>query len=303
MRVISGIKSENLLHTIPAVGGTFCTAICLFILFSAVCAAKTAPTTAYALLAKAQLLVEKASKTSGISAVALYDEPLRLLEEIVDKYPDAKEVNIEAEKLKALCHDRQARYAEKHQSLKRYADLSSGEDKEKAASIFKAEADVLLGAKETTEAVVLYRLVAREYPDTKAAPEGLYSVAQIQRAEDTARGATDVVTRGYRDVIEEYPTSGLAAKACIALADFQWEFRHKQEAIATLCELLDKQPNSEQSETALWQLGVWYLNLGNLARSKEMVEVYINKYPQGSNISKAQLLLQLVPELAGTRVN
>ncbi len=123
---------------------------------------------ASALVEKAKLMVFQAdAERHRVCGVHAYDEPLKLLEKVTRAYADSKEANIEAERLRVLCYDRQARYVEKRQALTRYADLLADGDEEAASRVIKAQADDLVAQGETGEAIVVYRLVAKTRPEVR----------------------------------------------------------------------------------------------------------------------------------------
>lgn len=77
-------------------------------------------------------------------------------------------------------YDKQARYPEKHNAMKQYAELLYSEDKEQQAQWLKQQADGLRDKGEISEAITLYRLLTLgNFKDTSVAKEGYFQLGKI----------------------------------------------------------------------------------------------------------------------------
>jgi len=248
------------------------------------------------LLAKAQSLIDVASKSprSSVLAVPLYDEPLRLLDEITNAKSYTLVVRAQAEKLKAFCYDRQARYAEKNGAMQRYCVSAFSGDKEKAATVLSTQADGLLEAKETTEAISSYRLTVSGYSDTRVAAESLFRVATVIESEEAKRYGFREAIAEYERLLADYPSCKYWRDAALAVARTYWEVPGGQRsAIDTLQALLLRHPDDRQEEAALWLLGWWYSKSGDMQKGTEALRTYVGKYPGGEHAKLASLVIDL----------
>jgi len=251
---------------------------------AALSASSEKPSDASLLLAKAQTLIDLASKspTSGASSVPLYDEPLKLLEEITSRYHRVGTITSQTEKLKAICHDHQAKYAEEHQSLKMYANLVSNGDKEKASVLLKGAADGLLEALEMTEAVMLFHIVSDEYQNTKAAPEAILKTARVLE-EDGERGSGLEVVAQYEKLMARYPQNIQRANVCMAMAEICGRYDHLHNKVLDLAnEFLSRFSESEVTEDMFHRLSQM-LNRGeDRPLETTIISRCLELYPNGA---------------------
>lgn len=102
-------------------------------------------------------------------------------------------------------------------NTKKYAEFLYPEEKEKQAQIIKQKIDKLKEKGEISEAIVLYRLIAKEYPDTQIAAGVCFQIAQIIEEEENKQEAVNQTIREYEEVIKKYPKSSYAEEICFPL--------------------------------------------------------------------------------------
>lgn len=183
-------------------------------------------------------------------------------------------------KLQMDCYERQARYAQKHKTLKKYADLVSQGDKEKAARMVRAVADKLITEGEVTEAIILYRLIKAEYPETALAPEVCFQIAKIIQEDENRQGAMDYF-KEYEILIRKYPETQCAEEACFTLITQYQNAGKYVHTIEWLIFLIRTYPSSKYYEKGLFLLGFAYQKNQKEEEAKKAWEEYLKKYPDG----------------------
>ena len=202
-------------------------------------------------------LLEKASKT----------EEIETLKKI---YP-----------LLITCYDHIAEYQEKYKIMKQYAELLYPEDKEKQAEYLKEQADKLMAQEETGEAIIMYRKIAKEYPDTEIAPEVLFDVAKIIYEEEKKVEAVNQTIKEYEEIIQKYPKNKYAEDIYFILVKKYQELGKINQAIKQLEDFLKTYPDSKKYESALFLLGMMYKENKSQEQAKKVWEEYLKKYPEG----------------------
>ena len=202
-------------------------------------------------------LLEKASKTGEI-------ETLKKI------YP-----------LLITCYDHIAEYPEKYKIMKQYAELLYPEDKEKQAEYLKEQADKLMAQEETGEAIIMYRKIAKEYPDTEIAPEVLFDVAKIIYEEEKKVEAVNQTIKEYEEIIQKYPKNKYAEDIYFILVKKYQELGKINQAIKQLEDFLKTYPDSKKYESALFLLGMMYKENKSQEQAKKVWEEYLKKYPEG----------------------
>ena len=202
-------------------------------------------------------LLEKASKT----------EEIETLKKI---YP-----------LLITCYDHIAEYPEKYKIMKQYAELLYPEDKEKQAEYLKEQADKLMAQEETGEAIIMYRKIAKEYPDTEIAPEVLFDVAKIIYEEEKKVEAVNQTIKEYEEIIQKYPKNKYAEDIYFILVKKYQELGKINQAIKQLEDFLKTYPDSKKYESALFLLGMMYKENKSQEQAKKVWEEYLKKYPEG----------------------
>jgi len=287
---------------------------------------------AKALITRAKTLIAAASSGSReAQAVSKYEEPLMLLDRAWQLCNKDPELYAQIELLRATCYDGQAKYFEEREALKRWADLASKGNKEKAARLMMMEADECADKNERSEAIALYRLIARRYPHTEAGPGALFKATRILEEDARKYGGLTTVALEYENLLARYPHSQSVAEITIvlsdvylslqkrdrainllaayvqdnpgnecstaalsALADIYWNDGDKGKAISLLSSWVHSYPDGKQSPAILWKLAGLYQGIGDLTKAKEVLETYQRRYPKGEHGAAISFLLSAI---------
>jgi len=220
-------------------------------------------------------------KTPSIKNIPRYKEISDHLEQIIRKNPEGKELLKETYQLLIVSYDHQAKYPEKHQSMKKYAQLLYPEDKEKQAEMIKKEADRLGEQGEIAEAITIYRIIEKEYSETKIAPEALFQVAKIIEEEERQQRAILYTVEEYKKLIQEWPKTEYAEEACFALVKKYQNKGMNAKAIEFLNFLVKNYPNSRYFEYSMFLLGQFYIQIKKESEARKVWNEYLTIYPEG----------------------
>jgi TolA-binding protein len=239
--------------------------------------------TAKELYKKAEMLYgDIPGKTHTIKNIPKYKEITDLLEQITEKKQTAgTELLQKTYHLMIDSYDKQARYPEKHNAIKQYAILKYLEEKEQQAQWLKQQADKLMEEGETAEAIILYRMTAREYPETEIAAASLFIAAEIIEKEEKRQIAATQTIKEYETLIAKYSKTEYAEESYLALVK---QYQLKQDynkAIQCLNTFLTEYPESKKYESILFQLGILYQQNKKEGEAKKVWDEYLKKYPAG----------------------
>ncbi|HNQ35094.1 MAG TPA: tetratricopeptide repeat protein [bacterium] len=229
---------------------------------------------------KAEVLYSRAVQRSQADQnISDYQAITEMLEETAGEHPGAS-MPENILKLQMDCYERQARYAQKHKTLKKYADLVSRGDKEKAARMIREAADKLITEGEVTEAIILYRLIKAEYPETALAPEVCFQIAKILQEEANKHGAIAAeYVKECETLIQQYPQTQFAEEACFALAKKYQNTGKYAQAIEHLNYFLKNYPESKYIESGVFLLGFLYRQTKQNDEARKIWEYYLKKFP------------------------
>ncbi|MCM8785706.1 MAG: tetratricopeptide repeat protein [Candidatus Omnitrophica bacterium] len=225
-----------------------------------------------------------------IKNIPKYKEITNTLEEIIEKKPTDKKLIESIYKLLIECYDRQAEYPKKHRILKEYSELLYPEEKEKQAKTIKEYADKLKEKGEITEAIILYRLIVKEYPDTKIGSESYFRLGKIFEEENDWRSSLIQ----YQLTIKKDTRNTLTEEVLPKLGNMYLKVNQNKEAIETFQSFISKYPESPFLEDVLYELGCAYFNSRDKQKAKETFELYLMKYPKGKYISETDIFLEIL---------
>jgi TolA-binding protein len=222
------------------------------------------------------------NKTQSITNIPKYKEITDILEQITEKEQTAgTELLQKTYQMMINSYDKQARYTGKHNAMKQFAALKYPEDKEQQAQWLKQQADKLMEEGETAEAITLYRMIAREYPETETAPESLFIIAEIIEKVENKQMAVTQTIKEYETLIKQYPKTEYAAESCLLLTkQYQLNKEHNK-AIESLNFFLKEYPENKKYENALFHLGLLYHQNKKEVEAKKIWQEYLKKYPGG----------------------
>ncbi len=239
---------------------------------------------------KAEVLYSRAVQRSQADQnISDYQAITAMLEETAGQHPGAA-IPENILKLRMDCYERQARYAQKHKTLKKYADLVAQGDKEKAARMVRDAADKLITEGEVTEAITLYRVIKQEYPETALAPEVCFQIAKILQEEANKHGAMEY--NEHEILIQKYPKTQYAEEACFDLVKQHQRIGKYPQAIERLNYFLKNYPESKYVQNGTFLLGFLYHQAKQKEEARKVWEWYLKKYPDDitySSIIKAYL--------------
>ncbi|MFN4228065.1 MAG: tetratricopeptide repeat protein, partial [Candidatus Ratteibacteria bacterium] len=192
-------------------------------------------------------------------------------------------------KLLIECYDRQAKYKEKHKTIKKYGQFLHPEEKEKQAQIIKEHADKLREEGETTEAIILYRLIGKEYSETSVLVEILLLLGQIMEQEKDYQNAI----REYENILNKKNVF-LTKESLLNIGKAYKQANKNKEAIEIFQKLLAQFPDSILKEETLYELATTYYNYGDKIKSKEKFNEYLKEYPNGKYNKVVEIFLKFL---------
>lgn len=229
-------------------------------------------------------------KRQAIKNIPRHKEVTDLLEQVVEKKQIAgAELLQKTYYLMIDSYDKQARYPEKHNAMKQYATLEYQKDQEQQAQWLKQQADKLLGEGATVEAITLYRMTAKKYPETETAPETLFQIAQKIQQEEPQQGAVTQTIKEYEMLIKKYPKTEYAAESYLSLVKLYQLKQDHNKAIESLSSFLREYPENKKYESALFQLGLLYHQNKKEDEAKNIWNEYLKKYPEGRHASVVKI--------------
>jgi len=202
-------------------------------------------------------------------------------------------VAVAASRLRASCYERLGNCAQKHLELKKYAEALCGGAKREAGMILKAEAEKELSMGEITEAVLLYRLLEKEYPEALDAQGGRLRIAEMLESDDDLRSAA----AEYDRLSREYGRCDLGEDCRLAAVRLMLRARRFEEAADRLQSFRVEYPESRRSEFVLWQIGAVLNACGREKEAREAFAAYATAYPDGQYADEArQMIRREVPK-------
>jgi outer membrane protein assembly factor BamD (BamD/ComL family) len=261
--------------------------VVLFLLSGSFCYSLEIPEELYL---KAETLYNSIpDKTQSMKNIPRHKGITDLLEQVAGKRPESKELLQKTYHLMIDSYDKQARYPEKHNAMRKYAAILYSEDKEQQAHWMKQQADKLLEEGETLEAITLYRMAAQEYPETETAPESLFIISEIIEKVENKQMAVTQTIREYEMLIKQYPKTQYAEESYLLLVKQYQQNQDHNKAIESLNIFLREYPGSKKYENALFQLGLLYQQNKKESEAKKIWQEYLKKYPGGvySNVVEA----------------
>jgi TolA-binding protein len=158
--------------------------------------------------------------------------------------------------------------------MKEYAEILYPE-KEKQAEYLKKEADKLREQGEIGEAIVLYRLIVKEYPQEKDAKESYFQLRKLFKNEMDSKSVIEC----YEILIKKYENTITDREWVEIISDFRF-FKKYDRAIELSKIMLNKYPEGPFAEDALFILGTLYKETKDLGKAKEIWKNYLQKYPE-----------------------
>jgi TolA-binding protein len=192
-------------------------------------------------------------------------------------------------------YDRQARYPEKHNAMKEFATLKYSEDKGQQAQWLKQQADKMMEQGETAEPITLYRMTAREYPETRVSSEISILLGQIMEKQGDYQNAA----REYENVFNKKATSVLTEEVSFKMGKAYKQSNKNKEAIEIFQKLLMQSPNTIFKEKLLYELATTYYNQGDKIKAKEEFNKYLKEYPNGEYYKRVEIFLKFLDAKKG----
>jgi len=258
----------------------------LFLLSGSLCYSQT-PDQLYR---KAQTLYNQLpDKTPSIRNIPKYKEISDLLEEAINKNPDNKELLKKTYPLLIISYDHQARYPEKHHTMKQYAQTLYPQDKEQQAEYLKQQADKLKNEGELAETISIFNFLMNKYPDTKYISVFYLQLGKIFEEEKDWMNALKYYQSALNSNLEDRMVQRILFKQGVLYL----EIKDNQKAVETFQTFISKYPESNDIEEVLYYLGRAYFNKKDKEKSKEIFEKYLRKYPDGKYSQEINLYLKL----------
>jgi outer membrane protein assembly factor BamD (BamD/ComL family) len=213
------------------------------------------------------------------------------------------ELLISAEKLKVQCYDVLAQYKKKHDSLYRYANWLAKGDPDKAAGVLLAEADTLYEDDEPSESLLLYEMIARQFPSSNVAPIALYRAAQINEldqvrlhlfVEETPLADRESFQK-YLLLLQQYPSSNEAEVAVIKLFEIGLRIDKLDQAFELLTSFIKHNSSNPKFETIFLNLNRLLSKPETLDQRNRLRKIYLDNYPNGSSVDLFKSLPNQMP--------
>lgn len=248
----------------------------LFLLSSGICHALE---TSEELYLKAETLYNSIpDKTQSIQNIPKYKEITDLLEQVVVINREDEQLLQKTYFLMIDSYDMQARYPQKQNAMKQYAMLKYPEDKEQQARWLKQQADKLLEQGETAEAIAIYRITTREYPETLFPAEISLLLGQLMTQQIDYRAAIEE----YQYALDKKKLGVLKEEILLRLAYIYKRVNNSEKAIEIYQKLLVQFSETAVSrEETFYELADAYYRLGNKIKTQGIINEYLNEYPNG----------------------
>ena len=165
--------------------------------------------------------------------------------------------------------------------------LSHASDPDTRLRFLTKLSGLYLSTRNRNEAMPLLEQIAREYPESSAAPNALYQIAQILwNRHDNAQAL-----EYFKLVIEKYPTSSYVDRSQYAVADIHEYFGRKEEAAQVYTNVAKQFPKSAVHDDASWRLAWLYYRDGNLSAAAATFKALANQ-SKNNQLSTAALYWQ-----------
>ena len=138
----------------------------------------------------------------------------------------------------------------------------------------------------------MLRELAKRYPKSDYADDGVYETARAQLQQEDEQGA--IVT--YEQLLATYPHSPLARKASLERAMIYRNLGQNEQAITAYRQTIETYPATEEAYTALDALQALYVESGNvneyLAYTKQLAKMNMNVSTQEDSLLYAAAEMQ-----------
>ena len=142
------------------------------------------------------------------------------------------------------------------------------------------------------EKINVLRELAKRYPKSDYADDGVYETARAQLQQEDEQGA--IVT--YEQLLATYPHSPLARKASLERAMIYRNLGQNEQAITAYRQTIETYPATEEAYTALDALQALYVESGNvneyLAYTKQLAKMNMNVSTQEDSLLYAAAEMQ-----------
>lgn len=231
-----------------------------------------------------------------IKNIPQYREITQILEEAKEKTKNP-EILKKIYPLLIICYDHLARYKEKHNTMKEYAEILYPNKKEKQAQYIKQEADKLKDQGEIPEAISLYRFIIESYPDTEITFWVLFQLGKIFEAQADWESALNF----YLQIPEKDKKGMLTEKVMPLIGKMYLQINKNKEAIEIFQKFLNKFSESMYKEEVIYKMGVAYYNSGNKKEAKDTFNLYLREYPNGRYKKEAKFFLNFLGNEGGKK--
>jgi tol-pal system protein YbgF len=123
---------------------------------------------------------------------------------------------------------------------------------------------------------------------TGSDPQAVYNAAY----NDYLKGNYDLAMRGFREYLDTFPATALAANATYWIGECFYRQRHYRQAIEQYDAVLNRYPRSDKTASALLKKGYAHLELGERAQGVVQLQHVLRQYPASDEANLARQRLR-----------
>ncbi len=142
----------------------------------------------------------------------------------------------------------------------------------RAADIFSRKAEFFYQSQKYDQAVGQYRLVLREYPDSKAAQNAYFAIGQAYLKMDN----TEQAMEAFAEQQQSYPEAERTPDAALYRADLLFQRKEYQKAIGLYQDIQDRFPSHPNTALAGYKIGLAYLEQNDYQNAQSTFSRVIN---------------------------
>src|SRR5438045_3455590 len=146
----------------------------------------------------------------------------------------------------------------------------------------------------TSQAESEIQIILSQYRQSALAPRGLFVEAQERERHNDLKGAVSL----YHQLLRDYPRARETGSALLALQNTLLQLRKPTEALAVADTFTKRNPESPLNPELLERSGEISLRLNDAAKSKQLLQAFIERYPSHTLRPRAEFLIARSAEIS-----